>query len=142
MDLMGKGPMGQKSKTPAFGPQAELCRRTTCCCCHATAVIRAAPGEYWDHTTMRDYDWALLPALYDDGEGTQVIHPHHEPPRGLALKSTDTDTVPLCFRHHTGGYETSRHSDLHNRFPAKFWGFFGIEWVAVRDEMRRRVLAQ
>ena len=140
MDLMRKGPTGQKSTVPEFGPQAELCRRTTCCCCHAAEVIRSA-GNAWDPSVMRGYDWSLLPTLTAGAIGEHVTHPHHEPPRGLSKKSNDHDTVPLCARHHTQGWSVSRHTDAHNREPRRFWAYFGVDWRAVRDEMRQRVRA-
>jgi len=138
MYLMDKGAPGQKSTVPAFGPQADLCRITMCCVCHAIEVIRAHSSA-WDPYVMKDYDWAKLPTLAEGANGEQVIDPHHEPRRGTALRSDDSDTIPVCRTHHTGTWTRRRHTPLYDRAPELFWEFFGIDWVAVRDEMRRRV---
>lgn len=141
-----KSDAAKRRRAKEFGAQSALCKQTTCCACWAMEVIRdhahgLAACPKWDPSVMRDYDWSLLPALFDDGCGTQVIDPHHEPPRGTTRASDDHDTIPLCRTHHTGGWDVVRHrlgmADKVAR--ARFYGFLGIDWEAVRDEMRRRV---
>lgn len=112
----------------AFGPQAELCRKTMCCACwvierHGTLLAGAI-----------EHDWTRLPAGIPPLHYWQRVEAHHEPPRGRALASDDDDTIPLCHHHHQAG-AFSRH----NVGARVFYRHFGIDWKAVRDEMRRRV---
>ena len=140
MSLLDHPPRGQRSTVPAFGPQAELCRRTHCCLCWASKVIRSA-GCTWDHTVMYDYDWSQLPLLDDCMEcnGDEIIHPHHEPPRGTACASEDTDTIPLCPKHHMDAPLLARHSEYWQYRPEEYYDYFGVDWKTVRDDMSRRV---
>lgn len=60
--------LGQRPELPpAFGEQAQRCRRSACCACLARGQVQRTPSV-----------------------------PHHEPPRGRGAKSADPDTVPLC----------------------------------------------
>ena len=76
----------------AFGPQAELCRRTECAACFAVRLWRAG------HPRGKALPWEDLQTA-----DVRVSDPHHEPHRGTKGESLDRDTMPLCRRHHTDG---------------------------------------
>jgi hypothetical protein len=122
----------------AFGPQAELCRRTRCVACFAVAEWRRAGGR------RIAIDWLRLPT-YDAGHLLTPSHPHHEPPRSTRADSHDEDTIPLCATHHFEGVGACvRHrigfADEEN--AARFYGLLPFDWQAARDEMRRRTAAR
>ena len=108
----------------AFGPQADLCRRTKCAACWWVAV----GGRYGARL-----DWSLLPS--------GISEAHHEPHRGLKGEALDRDTMPLCAPHHrTGNGDTVRH--LLRTDPTdsrRFYALLPFPWPAVVAEMRRRV---
>lgn len=119
----------------AFGPQAELCRRTMCAACYAL--------ECWSlRIPLR---WERLP-LIEWGTGMRS-HAHHEPKRGNPLATPDgmaddDDTLPLCPPHHEFRSRglVCRHDYDHK--PEVFYeAVFIPDWTAVRDEMRRRTAA-
>lgn len=117
----------------AFGPQADLCRRTECAACFAVRLWR----DGWPQD--RALPWGELTE-----HAERVSDPHHEPHRGLRGESLDRDTIPLCRPHHTDGVgKCVRHrvrSD--KRDAAAFYSLLPFDWQAARDEMRRRVAAQ
>ncbi len=116
----------------AFGPQAELCRRTECAACFAVRM--------WAAGYRRDQalPWAMLRTADE-----RVSDPHHEPHRGLRGKSLDRDTMPLCRRHHTDGVgHCVRHRIRSDKLDAaSFYKLLPFDWRAVVAEMRRRVAA-
>ena len=119
----------------AFGPQAELCRKTMCAACYAM--------ECW---SMRiPFRWERLPPIaWSTGMRS---HAHHEPKRGNPLATPDgmaddDDTLPLCPPHHEFRSRglVCRHDYDHK--PEVFYeAVFIPDWTAVRDEMRRRTAA-
>jgi hypothetical protein len=125
-----------------FGPQAKLCEQTVCCICWAINVITRRSPRAFDHRVMQGYDWSRLPLIADFGDvrvlGKSV--PHHEPMRGWSCKSGDEDTLPMCDAHHTEGWEVVRHREPPGPTSGlNIYRYVGIDWRAVRDEMRRRV---
>jgi hypothetical protein len=112
----------------AFGPQAELCRRTMCVACFAVATWRAS-------TWGGPIDWTLLP---ETGPGSSEAH--HEPGRGLSAKRLDRACIGLCPPHHrTGNGDTVRHLLRTDALDARrFYSLLPFPWWDARDEMRRR----
>lgn len=80
-----------------FAKQADLCRRTPCAVCTKLGK-----------------------------QQTTRTHPHHEPPRGVGLKSDDSCCVPLCAEHH----------DQRHTWGSCFWTHYGVDWMALRKRMR------
>ena len=114
----------------AFGPQAELCRRTECAACFWVRIARARVNP------ITVIDWTYLPEV---GPGTSEAH--HEPHRGLKGEALDRDTMPLCAAHHrTGNGDTVRHLLRTDPTDAqRFYGVLPFHWPAVVAEMRRPV---
>lgn len=118
----------------AFGPQADLCRRTECAACFAVRL--------WRNGFPRDrpLPWSLLIT------GSEVVsHAHHEPHRGLKGESLDRDTMPLCAAHHTdevGNGDAVRHRHRSDkRDAASFYDHLPFRWQDVVAEMQRRSAA-
>lgn len=121
-----------RTELHAFGPQAELCRKTMCAACFAV--------EQWRLSSWGGpLDWGRLPSLT-----VRVSQAHHEPHRSTKGESLDRDTMPLCPAHHTeGNGDCVRHllrSDATD--AARFYGLLPFDWRAVVAEMRRRVALQ
>ena len=113
----------------AFGPQAELCRRTMCAACFAV--------ETWRRTRWGGpIDWTLLP---ETGPGSSEAH--HEPGRGLLADVLDSATYSLCPPHHRlGNGDTVRHLLRSDAVDARrFYGILPFHWPDPIKEMRRRV---
>jgi hypothetical protein len=118
-----------RTELHAFGPQAELCRKTMCAACFAV-------GQWRMSSWGGPVDWSRLPSF-----AVRTSVAHHEPRRGLKGEALDRDCMPLCPAHHTeGNGDTVRHrlrSDA--RDAATFYALLPFDWRAVVAEMRRRV---
>lgn len=128
-----EGKAEERGAPVRFGPQAELCRSTACCVCWVIGDMKRQGFRFIEMRSDdgRAYvpDWTRLPPA---PRGSSV--PHHEPE---GINGDDDDTMPMCVKHHTGA-GTGSGFVRHILGPVRFWERLGVDWVPIRDEMRRR----